>query len=82
MKAVETAKIIFSKKIICQFIGHKMITTKNVTEHIREYRCTFCKLEQTNIEDGQITFLTPELKDINETIIDFHKKRKLRLQHI
>jgi hypothetical protein len=35
MTETETAKIIFSKKIICQLFGHKMITSKNITEYIR-----------------------------------------------
>lgn len=63
------------KKIVCSLFGHRIVTTRNVTNHFKEYQCTVCHLELTNDENGQKTFLTPELKEINETLIGFYKKR-------
>lgn len=65
----------FSSKILCSFFGHKIITTRNVTNHFREYKCSVCGLELTNDLKGHKTFLTPELKDINETLNSLYKKR-------
>jgi hexokinase len=36
--------------------------------HFKEYECTVCALELTNDEKGNKTYLTPELKEINDTL--------------
>ncbi|WP_395050060.1 hypothetical protein [Flavobacterium sp.] len=64
-----------SSKILCSFFGHKIITTRNVTNHFREYKCSVCGLELTNDLKGHKTYLTPELKDINETLNSLYKKK-------
>lgn len=64
-----------SSKILCSFFGHKIITTRNVTNHFREYKCSVCGLELTNDLKGRKTYLTPELKDINETLNSLYKKK-------
>ena len=46
-----------SKKILCILFGHKIITTRNVTDHFKEFKCTVCELELTNDEKGKKTFL-------------------------
>lgn len=66
-----------SCKILCSFLGHKIITTRNVTNHFKEYRCSVCGLELTNDLKGHKIFLTPELKDINESLISLYKKRHI-----
>lgn len=75
MNPIEITDKFFSKKILCSIFGHRIITTRNVTNHFKEYKCTVCSLELTNDVNGQKTFLTPELKEINETLIGFYKKR-------
>lgn len=67
----------FSSKILCSFFGHKITTTRNVTNHFKEYRCSVCGLELTNDLKGHKIFLTPELKDINESLISLYKKRHI-----
>jgi len=64
-----------TQKIRCALFGHKIITTRNVTNHFREYKCSVCQLELTNDEKGHRIFMTPELKDINETLVNFYQKR-------
>ncbi|MDD5149889.1 MAG: hypothetical protein PHC28_05330 [Flavobacterium sp.] len=62
-------------KILCSMLGHKIVTTRNVTNHFKEYKCSTCGIEMTNDLNGHKTFLTPELKDINESLISLYKKR-------
>lgn len=75
MTPIEIKEKFLNKKILCSLFGHRIITTRNVTNHFKEFKCTVCNLELTNDENGQKTFLTPELKEINETLIGFYKKR-------
>ena len=75
MNAINLKEFYFSNKIICSVIGHKIIKTRNVTNHFKEYKCSKCNLELTNDEKGHKIFLTPELKDINETLVLFYQKR-------
>jgi hypothetical protein len=39
-----------------------------------EYECTVCALELTNDEKGNKTYLTPELKEINDTLKVFCRR--------
>ncbi|MFV8336239.1 hypothetical protein ACNQF7_09155 [Flavobacterium sp. RSP29] len=75
MNTTEIKEKFLSKQILCSLFGHKIITTRNVTNHFKEFKCTVCQLELTNDEKGKKTFLTPELKEINETLIGFNNKR-------
>ncbi|MDI5887856.1 DUF1660 family phage protein [Flavobacterium sp. LB1P51] len=75
MSTAEIKEKFLSKKILCLLFGHKIITTRNITNHFKEFKCTVCELELTNDEKGRKTFLTPELKEINETLIGFYNKR-------
>jgi hypothetical protein len=75
MNAIQIIEKFLSKKILCTLFGHKIITTRNVTNHFKEFKCTVCQLELTNDEKGRKTYLTPELKEINETLLGFYNKR-------
>lgn len=67
--------VFIARKLWCSFFGHRFVTTKNVTNHFKEYKCCKCNLELTNDEKGRKIFLTPELKDINKTLELFYQKR-------
>ena len=69
----------FSKKVFCHLFGHKLVTTRKVTNHFSEYKCVHCQLELTNDIKGSKTFLTPELKEVNETLLQFYKRRHQHL---
>lgn len=75
MKIISLKEKFFTKKVLCSFLGHKFIVTRIITDHFKEFKCTVCELELTNDDKGQKTFLTPELKEINETLIVFHNKK-------
>lgn len=79
MKVIEFKEKILSKKILCSLLGHKFTVARIITDHFKEFKCTVCHLELTNDDKGQRTFLTPELKEINETLMSFHNKK---LHHV
>ncbi|MEO8254357.1 MAG: hypothetical protein ABI554_08190 [Flavobacterium sp.] len=65
------------KKVSCSIFGHKIVTVKNVTSHFKEYKCTVCEMELTNDLQNRKTFLTPELKEINETLFNHYTRKHL-----
>jgi hypothetical protein len=67
--------VFFAGKLWCSVFGHRFITTRTITNHFKEYKCCNCNLELTNDEKGHKIYLTPELKDINETLVRFYQKR-------
>jgi hypothetical protein len=77
MNTITLKEINFSSKILCSVLGHKIITTRNVTNHFREYKCSLCGLELTNDLQGHKISLTPELKDINEILNRLYKKKEI-----
>jgi hypothetical protein len=77
MSSLEFLSKFISKKTICSIFGHKIVTIRKVTNHFMEYECTCCKIELTNDLEDRKTFLTPELKEINEILLDHYKKRRM-----
>lgn len=75
MALLKIKKRFNSKNPFCILFGHKIKTSRKITNHFKEYKCTVCDLELTNDDNGELTFLTPELKKINEALVRFHKKR-------
>lgn len=63
------------KKSLCAVFGHRYRVSKKITSHITEYTCKHCKCELTTTESGTLDVLTPELKEINETLAKFYRKR-------
>jgi hypothetical protein len=79
MSFLEFTSKFVGKKTACSIFGHKIVTIRNVTNHFKEYECTCCKIELTNDLEDRKTFLTPELKEINETLLDHFNRRMLSL---
>lgn len=75
MKMIDFKEKFITKKVLCSLMGHKFIVTRNITNHFKEFKCTVCQIELTNDDNGRKTFLTPELKEINETLRGFHNKK-------
>jgi hypothetical protein len=67
------------KKTSCSIFGHKIVTVRNVTGHFKEYKCTVCQVELTNDLQDRKMFLTPELKEINDTLLAHYKRKQLAL---
>lgn len=64
--------------LFCNFFGHHYVVSKNVTEHIKEYKCIHCAKEVTTDVSGSLSLLTPQMQEINNTLEDMHQKRKNR----
>ncbi|MEX0273484.1 MAG: hypothetical protein AB3N16_03810 [Flavobacteriaceae bacterium] len=63
------------KKIFCSIFGHHYAVSKQVTKHIKEYKCIHCDKEMTTDESGRLTILTPEMQEINNTLEAIYRKR-------
>ncbi len=63
------------KSIYCSFFGHQYEVSKNVTYHVKEYKCAHCSAQVTTNGKGGLTPLTPKYKEINSVLERIHKKR-------
>ncbi|MDX1363480.1 hypothetical protein [Arenibacter latericius] len=61
--------------IFCSIFGHHFGVTKEITSHIKEYKCVHCNKEVTTDASGNLSELTPELQDINNTLEHIYQKR-------
>ena len=67
------------KTLHCLVFGHEYYITRNVTYHVKEYRCKTCKKELTTNGNGHNIELTPKFKEINDVLERIHHKRIMRL---
>ena len=63
------------KRALCAVFGHRYVVSKKITSHVAEYTCKHCKCELTTTVSGTLDVLTPELKEINESLAKFYRKR-------
>lgn len=70
------------KNIYCSLFGHDYSVSKNVTYHVKEYKCKNCKSEMTIDGNGKFIPLTPKFKEINSVLYRVHKKRLERGQKL
>lgn len=68
-----------AKKILCDIFGHKYEISKDVTYHVKEYKCKCCKRELTTNSNGHLTELTPKFKEINETLARIYSNKLARM---
>ncbi len=59
----------------CSLFGHHYTVSKKITSHIKEYKCIHCKKEVTTDANGNLSRLTPEMQDINNTLQNLYQKR-------
>ncbi|MCP9199454.1 hypothetical protein MKO06_06025 [Gramella sp. GC03-9] len=75
MKEIQPA--LFSLgKVFCNIFGHKLKVSKNITNHVHEYKCAKCGMEMTDTADGFLARLTPKFKETNAYLAKIHEKRK------
>lgn len=63
-------------KIFCKIFGHNLKVSKNVTNHIHEYKCENCGMEMTDTAHGFLSTLTPKFKETNDYLAQIHKRRR------
>lgn len=63
------------KSLYCSFFGHQYEVSKNITYHVKEYKCAHCSSQVTTNGKGGLTPLTPKYKEINSVLERIHKKR-------
>lgn len=68
--------------IFCSIFGHHFGVSKNITQHIKEYKCVHCNREVTTDASGHLSELTPELQDINNTLQYIYQKRHSTNQQV
>ncbi|MEY8849594.1 hypothetical protein AB9K26_12310 [Psychroserpens sp. XS_ASV72] len=66
------------KNIYCSFFGHQFEVSKNITYHVKEYKCSHCKAQMTTNGKGHLTPLTPKYKEINSVLERIHNSRMSR----
>ena len=64
--------------LFCNVFGHHYVVSKQVTGHIKEYRCVHCGKQVTTDERGKLSPLTPKMKEINSTLQDMYQRRNRR----
>ena len=68
--------------VMCSVFGHNFQVTRQVTKHIKEYECAQCKMQATTDVRGNLASLTPQLKDINESLSVLYRKKKSKRKQL
>ena len=63
------------KKLFCSIFGHHFTVSKKVTSHIKEYSCVHCGKQVTTDVSGNLSNLTPQLREINDTLAHIYQRR-------
>ena len=63
-------------KVYCSLFGHQLRVSKNITNHVHEYKCKKCGMEMTDTADGLLARLTPKFKETNAYLAKIHRRRK------
>ncbi|WP_084817567.1 hypothetical protein [Formosa agariphila] len=77
-KTHKTASI---PRLYCNVFGHNYEVTKQVTYHVKEYKCTCCKRELTTNGNGNLIELTPKFKEINSILERIHSSKIARVKN-
>lgn len=73
---------LFVPKMYCSIVGHDYRIVKDVTNHIKEYKCFCCSKEVTISAYGKLVPLTPELKYIHlglQNVVSKRRSKRLKL---
>ncbi|MFD2543160.1 hypothetical protein ACFSSB_12580 [Lacinutrix gracilariae] len=66
------------KKIQCSVFGHNFVVSKEITAHVKEYKCKHCKKQMTTSANGNLIPLTPKYKRINSVLKKVYFKKEKR----
>ncbi|WP_298901329.1 hypothetical protein [uncultured Psychroserpens sp.] len=68
------------KSLYCSLFGHQYEVSKNITYHVKEYKCCHCNTQVTTNGKGGLTLLTPKYKEINSVLERIHNRRISRIK--
>jgi hypothetical protein len=63
------------KQIQCSIFGHNFKVSKEITYHVKEFKCKNCGQEMTINGKGEFVPLTKKYKHINSVLNNVHNKR-------
>ena len=66
------------KTLYCNVFGHKYHLSKQITNHVSEYKCNCCERELTTNSDGGLIELTAQYKDINNVLSKIYSNKMIR----
>ena len=66
------------KNVYCSIFGHEFEVSKQVTFHVKEYKCKKCNAQMTTNGKGGLTPLTPKYQEINSVLEQIHKRRRAK----
>ena len=70
---------LFIPQIYCSIAGHQYKIVKNITEHVKEYKCSCCGKEVATNANGKLVELTPELRNIHSALHNMILKRRSKV---
>ncbi|UPQ78391.1 hypothetical protein M0M57_12270 [Flavobacterium azooxidireducens] len=79
MKTYTTNNSVSATSVICSVLGHKYHSTRKITNHFSEYQCRCCGKQMTEDTRGRLISLTPELREINETLNMIFTRRQIHI---
>ena len=79
MKTYTNTNSVSATSVICSVLGHKYRSSRKITNHFSEYQCRCCGKQMTEDTRGRLISLTPELRDINETLNMIFTRRQIQL---
>ncbi|MBC8884548.1 hypothetical protein H9X57_17750 [Flavobacterium piscinae] len=79
MKTYTSTLSVSGTSVICSILGHKFRSTRKITNHFSEYQCRCCGKQMTEDPRGRLISLTPELRDINETLHMIFRRRQIHI---
>ncbi|OBQ57214.1 hypothetical protein JJL45_00965 [Tamlana sp. s12] len=77
---ITSNKLALIPKMYCTLFNHEYQVSKNVTSHVKEYRCKNCKKELTTDSNGNLTELTPTFREINAILERVYQSKTERLK--
>jgi|GEM_PF-1906493 len=66
------------KNMHCIVFSHDYKVTRQVTYHVKEYTCRYCKKQLTTAGNGNLIELTPKFREINDVLERIYQKRKIK----
>lgn len=60
---------------LCAIFDHRFKVSQEITDHIKEYKCTRCGEEMTDTAQGFLAKLTPKFRETNKYLSRYYRKR-------